>query len=44
MYNNYDYPVGADNQNAPWNQPLCDLYDWACGDYKPNLLDRYDER
>ena len=20
MYNNYDYPVGADNENAPWNQ------------------------
>lgn len=20
MYNNYDYPVGADTPNAPWNQ------------------------
>jgi hypothetical protein len=20
MYNNYDYPVGADNSNAPWNE------------------------
>lgn len=39
MYNNYDYPVGADSQNAPWNQPLCELYDWECGDYEPNLLD-----
>ena len=39
MYNNFDYPIGADNQNAPWNQPICELYDWACGDYEPNLLD-----
>lgn len=42
MYNNYDYPIGTDNQNAPWNQPLCELYDWACGDYEPNPLDRDD--
>lgn len=21
MYNNYDYPLGADNPDAPWNQP-----------------------
>ena len=20
MYNNYDYPLGVDNPNAPWNQ------------------------
>lgn len=20
MYNNYDYPLGTDNPNAPWNQ------------------------
>lgn len=20
MYNNYDYPLGADNEQAPWNQ------------------------
>lgn len=20
MYNNYDYPMGADNEKAPWNQ------------------------
>lgn len=20
MYNNYDYPMGADNEDAPWNQ------------------------
>ena len=20
MYNNYDYPAGADNPNAPWNE------------------------
>lgn len=22
MYNNYDYPCGADTPNAPWNEPV----------------------
>lgn len=22
MYNNYDYPCGADNEMAPWNEPI----------------------
>lgn len=37
--NNYDYPMGSDTKEAPWNQPLCELYDWACGDCEPNPLD-----
>lgn len=43
MYNNYDYPIGADNPDAPWNQPLCELYDWAHDDNVQDPLERYDE-
>lgn len=43
MYNNYDYPAGADMVDAPWNQPLSELYDWACSDEEQDILDKYDE-
>jgi hypothetical protein len=43
MYDNYNFPAGADNQDAPWNQSLSELYDWAQdGNYKPDQLDCYD--
>lgn len=28
--NNYDYPLGADNENAPWNQSAPDPIDVDC--------------
>lgn len=28
MNNNYDFPVGSDTEDAPWNESLSELYDW----------------
>lgn len=30
MYNNYDYPLGADNSSAPWNQVENSEIERAC--------------
>jgi len=33
----------SEKMDAPWNQSLSELYDWAQdGDYEPNPLDRDD--
>lgn len=40
-----NYPLMSQSEwvDAPWNQPLSELYDWACGDYEQDPLDEYDE-
>lgn len=42
--NNYDYPWGADNSLAPWNEPLQrDYVCPKCGEYmeKDDYIDGY---
>lgn len=43
---NYNYPIGSDTEDAPWNDKLSEIYDWI-GDWdydeEPDPLDRYYE-
>ena len=42
---NSNYPLMSQSEwvDAPWNQPLCELYDWAHDDNIQDPLERYDE-